>query len=133
MPRDSNRVVYPPEGWTNSLAAEYIGPDQFGNGEVYDAQLKRTPLEGAPLIRLIYDQRDEEITVRCLRCEQQSQAAGRFIAYPMIGIVSINATALLVPMNTPRIMRHLADRHDEALGGIDDVDFFNCLLDSCGL
>jgi hypothetical protein len=133
MPRDSNRVVYPPEGWTNSLAAEYIGPDQFGNGEVYDAQLKRTPLEGAPLIRLIYDQRDEEITVRCLRCEQQSQAAGRFTAYPMIGIVSINATALLVPMNTPRIMRHLADRHDEALGGIDDVDFFNCLLDSCGL
>ena len=58
MPRDSNRVVYPPEGWTNSLAAEYIGPDQFGNGEVYDAQL-----DGAPLIRLIYDERDEEITV----------------------------------------------------------------------
>ena len=51
----------------------------------------------------------------------------------MIGIISINATALLVPMNTPRIMRHLADRHEESLGGMDAVDFFNCLLDSCGL
>ncbi len=128
MPRDSNRVVYPPEGWTNSLAAEYIGADQFGNGEVYDAQI-----DGAPLIRLIYDERDEEITVRCLRCEQQSQAAGRFTAYPMVGIISINATALLVPMNTPRIMRHLADRHEETLDGMDDFDFFNCLLDICGL
>ena len=128
MPRDSNRVVYPPEGWTNSLAAEFMGPDQFGNGEMYDVHVGEDPL-----IRLIYDQRDEEITVRCLRCEQQSQAAGRFTAHPMIGIVSINATALLVPMNTPRILRHLADRHEETLGGIDDVDFFNCLLDSCGL
>ena len=128
MPRDSNRVVYPSEGWTNSLAVEFMGPDQFGNGEVYDAHAG-----GDPLIRLIYDERDEEITVRCLRCEQRSQAAGRFTAHPMIGIVSINATPLLVPMNTPRILRHLADRHEETLGGIDDVDFFNCLLDSCGL
>ena len=128
MPRDSNRVVYPPEGWTNSLAAEFMGPDQFGNGEMYDVHVGEDPL-----IRLIYDERDEEITVRCLRCEQRSQAAGRFTAHPMIGIVSINATPLLVPMNTPRILRHLADRHEETLGGIDDVDFFNCLLDSCGL
>ena len=128
MPRDSNRVVYPPEGWTNSLAAEYVGPDQFGNGEVYDVQI-----DGVPLIRLIYDARDEEITVRCLRCEPRPQAAGRFIAYPIIGIVSINATALLVPMNTPRIMRHLADQHGETLGGMNDVEFFNCLLDCCGL
>ena len=128
MPRDSNRVVYPPEGWTNSLTAEYVGPDRFGNGEVYDAYI-----DGVPLIRLIYDERDEEITVRCLRCEPQSQAAGRFTAYPMIGIVSINATALLVPMNTPRIMRHLADRHEETLGDMNDVDFFNSLLDLCGL
>jgi len=128
MPRDSNRVVYPPEGWTNSLAAEYIGPDQFGNGEVYDARL-----DGEPFLRLIYDQRDEEITVRCLSCDQRAQPAGRFTAYPMIGIVSINATELLVPMNTPRIMRHLADRHEETLYGMDDMNFFNCLLDSCGL
>ncbi len=128
MPRNSNRVVYPPEGWTNSLSAEYVGPDQFGNGEVYDVRHK-----GTPLIRLIFDERDEEITVRCLLCEPQLQAAGRFTAYPMIGIISINATALLVPMNTPRIMRHLADRHGEILGGMDDVDFFNCLLDCCGL
>ena len=128
MPRDSNRVVYPPEGWTNSLAAEYIGSDQFGNGEVYAVQC-----QGAPLIRLIYDERDEEITVRCLLCEPQSQAAGRFTAYRMIGIVSINATALLVPMNTPRIMKHLADQHGETLGGMDDVEFFNSLLDCCGL
>ena len=128
MPRESNRVVHPPEGWTNSLTTEYVGPDQFGNGEAYDAGL-----DDSPLIRLIYDERDEEITVRCLRCEPQSQAAGRFTAYPMIGIVSINATTLLVPMNTPRILRHLADRHGENLGDIDDMDFFNCLLDSCGL
>ena len=128
MPEQSNRVVYPPEGWTNSLTSDYIGPDQFGNGQVYDAQLN-----GAPLLRLVFDRRDDEITVRCLRCEQQSQAAGRFMAYPMIGIVSINATALLVPMNTPRIMKHLADVHNETLDGIDDMNFFNCLLNSCEL
>ena len=128
MPRESNRVVFPPEGWTNSLAAEYVGLDQFGNGEVYDAEP-----DGVPLIRLIYDHRDEEITVRCLRCEPQAQAAGRFTAYPMIGIVSINATALLVPMNTPRIMKHLSDRHGEMLDGMDEFDFFNSLLDCCGL
>ena len=128
MPRESNRVVHPPEGWTNSLTAEYVGPDRFGNGEVYD-----TWLDGEPLVRLIYDQRDDEITVRCLRCPEQSQAFGRFMAHPMIGIVSINATALLVPMNTPRIMKHLADVHGETLDGMDDLDFFNCLLDSVGL
>lgn len=128
MPRPSNRVVHPPEGWSNSLTAAYAGADPFGNGEMYDAQL-----DGAPLLRLVFDQRDEEITVRCLRCEARSQASGRFMAHPMIGIVSINATALLVPMNTPRIMRHLAGVHDETLNGIDDMDFFNCLLDSCGL
>ena len=128
MPRESNRVVHPPEGWTNSLTAEYVGPDRFGNGEVYDAWL-----DGEPLVRLIYDQRDDEITVRCLRCPEQSQAFGRFMAHPMIGIVSINATALLVPMNTPRIMKHLADVHGETLDGMDDLDFFNCLLDSVGL
>ena len=128
MPRESNRVVYPPEGWTNSLTAEYIGPDRFGNGEVFDTQLG-----GEPLVQLIFDQRDDEITVRCLRCEEQSQAFGRFMARPMIGIVSINATALLVPMNTPRIMKHLADVHEETLNDMDGMDFFNCLLDSCGL
>ena len=128
MPRESNRVVHPPEGWTNSLTAEYVGPDRFGNGEVFDARLG-----GEPLVQLIFDQRDDEITVRCLRCEEQSQAFGRFMAHPMIGIVSINATALLVPMNTPRIMKHLADVHEERLNGIDDMDFFNCLLDSVGL
>ena len=128
MPRESNRVVYPPEGWTNSLTAEYVGPERFGNGEVFDARL-----DDEPLIQLIFDQRDDEITVRCLRCEEQSQAFGRFMAHPMIGIVSINATALLVPMNTPRIMKHLADVHEETLNGMDGMDFFNCLLDSVGL
>ena len=128
MPRESNRVVHPPDGWTNPFSAEFMGPDRFGNGEVYDARL------GAePLIRLIYDQRDDEITVRCLRCEEQSQAFGRFTAHPMIGIVSINATALLVPMNTPRIMKHLSDVHEETLNDMDGTDFYNCLLDCCGL
>ena len=128
MPRPSNRVVYPRDGWSNALAAEYVGPDPFGNGEMYDAQR-----DGAPLIRLIFDPRDEEITVRCLRCAPQSQALGRFTAHPMIGIVSVNATALLVPMNTPRIMRHLSGTHGETWEGVDDMDFFNSLLDSCGL
>ena len=128
MPRESNRVVYPPEGWTNSLTAEYVGPDRFGNGEVFDARVG-----GELLVQLTFDQRDDEITVRCLRCEEQSQAFGRFMAHPMIGIVSINATALLVPMNTPRIMKHLADVHEETLNDMDDMDFFNCLLDSVGL
>ena len=128
MPQESNRIVFPPAGWANSLTAEYIGTDQFGNGQVYDAAY-----HGDPLVRLIYDARDNEITVRCLRCDQQSQARGRFQAHPMIGIVSVNATALLVPMNTPRIIKHLADRHDVALPGIDDTDFYNCLLDCCDL
>ena len=128
MPQESNRVVYPPEGWTNSLASEPMGPDRFGNGQMYD-----TSLNGSPLIRLIYDARDEQITARCLQCDQQDQAGGRFQDYRMIGIISINATSLLVPMNTPRIMKHLADVHGETLAGIDDLDFFNCLLDCCDL
>ena len=128
MPQESNRVIHPPEGWRNSFEAVSMGTDRFGNGQMYDANLG-----GPPLIRLIYDARDDQITVRCLRCDQQDQAGGRFQDYRMIGIVSINATALLVPMNTPRIMKHLADVHDEPLEGIDDIDFFNCLLDCCDL
>jgi hypothetical protein len=128
MPKESNRIVFPPEGWTNSLTADFVGSDQFGNGLVYDTQYG-----GQPLMRLIYDARDYEITVRCLRCEEQPQAFGRFVARPMIGIVSINATELLVPMNTPRIMRHLSEVHDETIDGIGEVDLYNCLLDSCEL
>ncbi len=128
MPKESNRAVYPPEGWQNSFESEHIGPDRFGNGLMYDASL-----QGSPLIRLIYDARDDQITVRCLRCDQQDQAGGRYQDYRMIGIVSINATALLVPMNTPRIMKHLSDVHEVAMNGIDDMDFFNCLLDCCEL
>ena len=128
MPQESNRVVYPPEGWQNPLDSESIGPDRFGNGQMFD-----TSLRGSPLIRLIYDARDYQITVRCLRCDQQDQAGGRFQDYRMIGIISINATALLIPMNTPRIMKHLADVHEETLDGIDDMDFFNCLLACCDL
>ncbi len=128
MPQESNRVVYPPEGWRNPLESEFIGPDRFGNGQMFD-----TSLQGAPLIRLIYDARDDQITARCLRCDRQDQAGGRFQDYRMIGIISINATALLVPMNTPRIMKHLADVHEISLDGIDDMDFFNCLLDCCDL
>lgn len=128
MPQESNRVVFPPEGWQNSLECKSVGPDRFGNGQMFD-----TSYHGAPLVRLIFDPRDEQITVRCLLCDQQLQAGGRFQDYRMIGIISVNATALLVPMNTPRIMKHLADVHDETLGGIDDFDFFNCLLDSCDL
>ena len=128
MPRESNRVVHPPEGWQNTFDSESIGPDRFGNGQMYDASLN-----GKRLIRLIYDARDDQITVRCLRCDQQDQAGGRYQDYRMIGIVSVNATTLLVPMNTPRVMKHLADVHEENLGGIDDMDFFNSLLDCCEL
>ena len=128
MPQQSNRVVYPPDGWQNSLVSEAIGPDRFGNGQMFDASL-----HDSAVIRLIYDARDDQITVRCLRCDQQDQAGGRYRDYRMIGIVSINATALLVPMNTPRIMKHLSDVHDVPLDGIDDLDFFNCLLDCCDL
>ena len=128
MPKESNRVVYPSEGWRNPLTAEYVGPDRFGNGQVYDARR-----DDAPLLRLVHDARDEEITVRCLRCEPRSQADGRFLAYRMIGIVSVNATTLLVPMNTPRIIRHLSDVHQETIGDISDLDFFNSVLDCCEL
>ena len=128
MPKDSNRVVFPPDGWQNPLQSEHVGPDRFGNGLMYDATIS-----GAPLIRLVYDARDDQITVRCMRCDLQDQAGGRYQDYRMIGIVSINATALLVPMNTPRIMKHLADVHEEPLSGIDEMDFFNSLLDCCEL
>lgn len=148
MPKESNRVVYPPEGWRNPLTAEYVGPDRFGNGQVYDTRLSDAaisdapaddapvddaPLSDAPLLRLVHDARDEEITVRCLRCPPRSQADGRFLAHRMIGIISVNATALLVPMNTPRIIRHLADAHQETLNSISDLDFFNSVLDCCEL
>jgi hypothetical protein len=128
MPQASNRVVYPPEGWQNPLDSESIGLDRFGNGQMFDVSL-----QDSPLVRLIYDRRDDQITVRCLRCDQQDQAGGRFQDYRMIGIVSINATVLLIPMNTPRVMKHLADVHDEILNGIDDLNFFNCILDCCEL
>ena len=138
MPKESNRVVYPPEGWRNPLTAEYVGPDRFGNGQVYDTRLSDpvivdAPSDDAPLLRLVHDARDEEITVRCLRCPPRSQADGRFLAHRMIGIISVNATALLVPMNTPRIIRHLADAHQETLNSISDLDFFNSVLDCCEL
>ena len=128
MPQESNRAVFPPAGWQNALDSEHVGPDRFGNGQMYNVSR-----DGSPLIRLIYDARDDQITVRCLLCEPVDQAGGRFQDYRMIGIVSVNATALLVPMNTPRITRHLADVHGETLGGIDDMDFFNSLLDCCEL
>lgn len=128
MPNVSNRVIFPPEEWTNSFETEYVGPDRFGNGQMYDASFN-----GQPQFRLIYDARDEQITVRCVRCGLQDQAGGRFQDYRIIGIISVNATALLVPMNTPRIMKHLADVHGEPLAGIDDMDFFNCILDCCEL
>ena len=98
-----------------------------------DATTADAPLDSAPLLRLVHDARDEEITVRCLRCPPRSQADGRFLAHRMIGIISVNATALLVPMNTPRIIRHLADAHQETLGSISDLDFFNSVLDCCEL
>ena len=128
MPNDSNRAVFPPAGWRNSFESDHVGADRFGNGQMYDASLN-----GSLLIRLIYDARDDQITVRCLRCDQQDQAGGRFQDYRMIGIVSVSATPLLVPMNTPRIMKHLADVHGENISDIDDVDFFNCILDCCEL
>jgi ABC-type transporter Mla maintaining outer membrane lipid asymmetry permease subunit MlaE len=36
-------------------------------------------------------------------------------------------------MSTERILNHLATQHDEDLGGVSDLDFFNSVMDCCGL
>ncbi len=84
-------------------------------------------------LRLVYNHQDNAITVRCLRCAVKSLAMDSFQDYPMIGIVKVSAIRITVPMNTGRILNHLATHHQEDLDGVDDLDLFNCLLDCCNL
>ena len=128
MQPGSNRAVRPREGWRNILESRDCGEAQLQQGHLYEASY-----HNRPLLRLVYNHPDNAITVRCLLCEVKSLALDSFQDYPMIGIVKVSAIRITVPMNTGRILNHLATEHQEDLGKVDDLDFFNCILDCCNL
>jgi hypothetical protein len=127
-PPSSNRAVRPRAGWRNILASQDCGEAQLQQGHLYEASY-----HNRPLLRLVYNHQDNTITVRCLLCNMKSLALDSFQDYPMIGIVKVSAIRMTVPMNTGRILHHLATAHDEDLGKVDDVDLFNSILDCCHL
>lgn len=126
--QSSNRAVRPRAGWSNILTSRDCGEAQLNQGRLYEASY-----HDRPLLRLIYNHLDNAITVRCLLCDVKSLAMDSFEDYPMIGIVKVSAIRITVPMNTGRILTHLATEHQEDLDNVDDVDFFNCILDCCNL
>src|SRR5688572_11723995 len=128
------RSIQPREGWENIFTAQEMGEAQFSQGYVFEASY-----QNRPILRLVYNPKDHEttgkavVTVRCVLCGLQSRALDSFQDYPMIGSVEANAIRALLTMNTARILKHLATVHDVHLGGVDDLDFFNCILDCCNL
>ena len=128
------RSIQSREGWVNVLTARDMGEAQFGQGRLFEASY-----DGRPVLRLVYNPVDQEatgktvVTVRCVLCGLKSRALDSFEDYPMIGSVEANTIRPLLRMSTARILKHLAAEHDEHLGGVDDLDFFNAMLDCCNL
>jgi hypothetical protein len=63
----------------------------------------------------------------------QPRAMDSFKDYPMIGTIDVKTIRPTLKMSTERILNHLATQHDEDLGGVSDLDFFNSVMDCCGL
>ena len=124
----SNRSIQPREGWSNAFTSEDLGEAPFQQGHIFQAHY-----QDRPVLRLIYNQLDNAITVRCALCEKKALALDSFEDYPMIGIIKVSAIKLTLTMNTGRILNHLSKEHSEDLGGVDDLDFFNSALDCCNL
>lgn len=128
------RSIKPRDGWSNIFTAQACGEAQFNQGDLYEASY-----QDRPLLRLVYNPRDHEltgrsvVTVRCMLCGVQSRAMDSFEDYPMIGTIDVKTIRPTLKMSTERILNHLATQHDENLGGVNDVDFFNCVMDCCGL
>jgi hypothetical protein len=129
-----HRTITPRTGWSNIFASQDCGDAQLNQGRLYKASY-----HNRPMLRLIYNPKDYErtgkavITVRCVLCGVKSRAFDSFQDYPLIGTIDVSTIRRTLTMNTGRILNHLATQHQEDLGGVDDVDFFNSLLDCCHL
>ncbi len=128
------RSITPRAGWSNIFASRDCGEAQFDQGRLYEASY-----QNRPMLRLVYSPRNYEltgravITVRCVLCGVKSRALDSFQDYPMIGTVDVSTIRLTLTMSTERTLNHLATEHHEDLGGVDDADFFNSILDCCDL
>jgi hypothetical protein len=128
------RLIKPRDGWSNIFTAQDCGNAQFGQGRLYEASY-----QDRPILRLVYNSADFELTgkavltVRCVLCGISPRGLGSHDDYPMIGHVEVGAIRLTLHMDTGRILNHLATQHDEDLGGVNDEDFFNSVLDCCRL
>jgi hypothetical protein len=128
------RSIKPRAGWHNSLTAQACGEAQFNQGNLYEASY-----QNRPILRLVYNPRDHEltgrsvVTVRCMLCGVKSRAFDSFEDYPMIGTMDVNTIRPTLKMSTERILNHLAAQHGEDLGGVDDLDFFNSIMDCCDI
>ncbi len=134
QPSGPQRSIKPREGWSNIFTTQDCGEAQFNQGNLYEASYR-----DRPVLRFIYNPRDHEltgrsvVTIRCMLCGIQPRAMDSFEDYPMIGTVDVKTIRPTLKMSTQRILSHLATEHDEDLGGVNDVDFFNSVMDCCGL
>ncbi len=128
------RSIKPRDGWSNIFTAKACGEAQFNQGLLYEASY-----QDRPVLRFIYNPRDYAVTgravvtIRCILCDIQPRAMESFEDYPMIGTVDVKTIRPTLKMSTERILNHLATEHDETLGGVNDVDFFNSVMGCCDL
>jgi len=133
-PTGVQRRIQPREGWRNIFTVQDCGDAQFNQGNLYEASYR-----DRPVLRLVYNPRDQEltgrsvVTVRCILCGMRSRAMASFEDYPMIGTMDVKTIRPTLKMSTERILNHLANEHGEDLGGVDDLDFFNSVMGCCGL
>ena len=128
------RSIKPPDGWCNPLISRDCGEAQLSQGLLYEVCY-----QNRPLMRLIYNPKDYELTgkatilVRCIPCGVHAQGLGSFEDYPMMGTIEVGTRKLTLKMSTERLLNHLSEKHQEDLGGMDDIEFFNSILDCCHL
>ncbi len=127
------RSITPGADWSNIFDSQDCGEAQLNQGRLYEVSY-----HNRPILRLVHNPKDYEltgravITVRCILCGVQSRALDSFQDYPMIGTIDVGTIRRTLTMSTGRILSHLATQHDEDLGGVDDADFFNSIVDCCG-
>jgi hypothetical protein len=128
------RSLQPRQGWRNIFISQACGDAQFHQGKLYEASYQHRPM-----LRLVYNPREHELTgrsavsVRCMLCGVKARALDSFKDYPLIGTMDVNTIRPTLKMSTERILNHFATQHGEDFGGVDDLDFFNCIMDCCNL
>lgn len=133
-PKGPKRSIQPRDGWRNIFTVQACGDAQLHQGDLYEASYR-----DRPTLRFVYNPKDFEdtgrasVTVRCMLCGLKARAFDSFEDYPMIGVMDVNTIRPTLKMSTERILNHLAAQHDENFGGVDDADFFNSVMDGCGL